>query len=59
LIREKLAATQGSSITMNILLLNLQMLLELLFISLVFLWQFFFSSLGVQSAYKGDLRYVT
>ena len=37
LIREMLAATQGSSIAMNILVMNLQKLLELLFVFFVFL----------------------
>jgi IS5 family transposase len=32
LIREKLALTQGSTIAMNILVMNLEMLLELLFV---------------------------
>lgn len=53
LIREKLATAQGSSIAVNILVMNLQKLLELLFVFLVFLWQFLVSSLGVQNANKG------
>lgn len=57
LIREKLAATQGSSIAVNILFMNLQKLLKLLVVFLVFLWQFLVSSLGIQSANKGVLRY--
>jgi IS5 family transposase len=57
LIREKLAATQGSSIAMNILVMNLQNLLELLFVFLAFLWQLLASSLGFQSANKVVLRY--
>lgn len=57
LIREKLAATQGSSIAMNILVMNLQKLLELLFAFIVFLWQLLTASLGVQSANNGVLRY--
>jgi IS5 family transposase len=57
LIREKLAATQGSSIAMNILVMNLQKLLELLFAFFVFLWQLLAASLGVQSANNGVLRY--
>jgi hypothetical protein len=39
LILEKLAATQGSSIAMNILVMNLQKLLELLFAFVVFVWR--------------------
>ena len=57
LIREKLAATQGSSIAMNILVMNLQKLLELLFAFIVLLWQLLAASLGVQSAHNGGLRY--
>ena len=57
LIREKLAATQGSSIAMNILVMNLQKLLELLFAFIVFLWQLLAASLGGQSADNGALRY--
>ena len=40
LILEKLPVTQGSSIAMNILVMNLQKLLELLFIFFIFLWGF-------------------
>ena len=36
LTREKLAVTQGSSIAMNVLVMNLQKLLELLFVLLAF-----------------------
>ena len=56
LIREKLAATQGSSIAMNILAMNLQKLLELLSF-IVFLWQLLAASLGIQSANNGVMRY--
>jgi len=34
LIREKLAATQGSAIALNVLVMNLEKLLELLFVLL-------------------------
>jgi len=44
LIREKLAATQGSSIAMNILVMNLQKLLELLFVFFDVLWRLLVSS---------------
>lgn len=57
LIREKLAITQGSSIAMNILVMNLQKLLELLFVFLVFFWQRLATSLGVQRAQKSALNY--
>lgn len=39
LIREKLIATQGSSIAMNILVMNLQKLLQLLFVFIGLFWQ--------------------
>lgn len=39
LIREKLIATQGSSIAMNILVMNLQNLLQLLFVFIGLCWQ--------------------
>jgi IS5 family transposase len=57
LIREKLAATQGSSIAMTILVMNLQKLLELLFVFIVFLWELLVSTLGLQRAYKEGLSY--
>ena len=57
LIREKLLTTQGSSIAMNILVMNLQKLLELLFVFFVFLWQLLASSPSGQSANKGCLSY--
>ncbi|QEY31238.1 hypothetical protein EVJ50_02210 [Synechococcus sp. RSCCF101] len=36
LIREKLAATQGSAIAINVLVMNLEKLLELLFVLVAF-----------------------
>jgi len=57
LIREKLAITQGSSIAINILVMNLQKLLELLFVFFVFLWQCFATFLGVHRAQKSALNY--
>ena len=57
LIREMLAATQGSSIAMNILVMNLQKLLELLFVFFVFLWELLVSTLGLQRANKVGLSY--
>ena len=57
MIREKLAATQGSAIAMNILVMNRQKLLELLFAFIVFLWQLLAASLGGQSADNGALLY--
>ena len=57
LIREKLAATQGSSIAMNILVMNLQKLLELLFVFFVFLWRLLVPSLGIKKANKEGLSY--
>ncbi len=57
LILEKLPVTQGSSIAMNILVMNLQKLLELLFIFFIFLWWLFDASLGLQRAHKEGLRY--
>jgi len=57
LIREKLARTQGSSIAMNILVMNLQKLLELLFVFIVLFWQRLATSLGVQRAQKSALHY--
>ncbi len=55
LIREKLAATQGSSIAMNILVMNLQKLLELLFVFFDVLWRLLVSCLGDQRANKEGL----
>jgi IS5 family transposase len=46
LIREKLAATQGSSIAINILVMKLQKLLEHLFVFFDILWWLLVSSLG-------------
>jgi len=57
LIHEKLARTLGSSIAMNILVMNLQKLLELLFVFSVFIWQRLATSLGVQIAQKSELHY--
>jgi len=57
LIREKLARKQGSSIALNILVMNLQKLLELLLSFFVFFWQRLATSLGVQRAQKSPLRY--
>mgnify|MGYP002825816070 CR=1 FL=1 len=44
LIREKLPATQGSSIAMNILMMNLQKLLELLCLFFALCWQLLVSA---------------
>jgi IS5 family transposase len=55
--REKLASTQGSSIAMNILVMNLQKLLELLFVLFVLLWQRWVSSPCVPRANKSCFGY--
>jgi IS5 family transposase len=57
LILEKLPAIQDSSITMNILVMNLQKLLEPLIISHTFLWGLFDASLGSQRADEEGLGY--
>jgi len=57
LILEKLPVTQGSSIAMNILVMNLQKLLELLFIFFIFLWGLLDVSLGLQRAHEEGLSY--
>jgi len=57
LIREKLATTQGSSIAMNILVMNLQKLLELLFLFFALLSRLLVSSLGLQRANEEGLIY--
>ena len=57
LILEKLPVTQGSSIAMNILVMNLQKLLELLFIFLIFLLGLLDASLGLQRGHEEGLSY--
>ena len=57
LISEKLASTQGSSIAMNILVMNLQKLLELLFLFFVFLWELLVSTLDLQRANMEGLSF--
>ena len=57
LILEKLPVTQGASIAMNILVMNLQKLLELLFIFLIFLLGLFDASLGLQRGHEEGLSY--
>jgi transposase len=57
LIREKLPATQGSSIAMNILVMNLQKLLELLFVFFALWWQLLASTVSAQSSNSGSLSY--
>jgi hypothetical protein len=47
LIREKLAITQGSTIALNILVMNLEKLLELLFVFLQPYYVFFWSMKAV------------
>ena len=44
LIREKLPATQGSSIAMNVLVMNLQKLLELFYLFFALCWQLLVSA---------------
>jgi IS5 family transposase len=44
LIREKLAATQGSTIAMNVLVMNLEKLLELLFVLVAYWLQLLLSN---------------
>jgi len=50
LIREKLPATQGSSIAMNVLVMNLQKLLELFCLFFVLCWQLLASAARALSA---------
>jgi transposase, IS5 family len=50
LIREKLPATQGSSIAMNVLVMNLQKLLELFCLFFVLCWQLLVSAARALSA---------
>ena len=57
LILEKIPVTQGSSIAMNILVMNLQKLLELLFIFFIFLWGLLDASLGLQRTHEEGLSY--
>ncbi len=44
LIREKLSATQGSTIALNVLVMNLEKLLELLFVIFAYLLRLLFSN---------------
>jgi hypothetical protein len=57
LIREKLSAAQASSIAMNILVMNLQKLLELLFVFFALWWQLLASTASAQSSNSGSLSY--
>ena len=57
LIREKLSATQGSSIAIHILLMNLQKVLELLVVFFNFQWRLLVSCLGHQRMNKESLIY--
>ena len=50
LIREKLMSTQGSSIAMNILVMNLQKLLQLLFVFIGLCWQLLIATTKTQRA---------
>lgn len=51
----RLAATQDSSIAMNVLVMNLQKLLKLLLSFLFSCGNLWFFSLGIQSANQGEL----
>lgn len=57
LIREKLPATQGSSIAMNVLVMNLQKLLELLGLFFVLCWQLLVTSVRALSSNSRGLSY--
>ena len=50
LIREKLAVTQGSTIALNVLVMNLEKLLELLFVLITALLRLFLVNESGQSA---------
>jgi hypothetical protein len=57
LIREKLPATQGSTIALNVLVMNLEKLLELLFVLVAIWMQLLTSSPAIQRANRGSLGY--
>ena len=57
LIREKLIATQGSSIAMNILVMNLQKLLQLLFVFIALCWQLLIATTKTQHASRALFPY--
>jgi len=57
LIREKLPATQGSAIALNVLVMNLEKLLELLFVLVAIWMQLLTSSPAIQRAKGGSLGY--
>ena len=57
LIREKLRATQGSSIAMNILVMNLQKLLRLLFVFIALCWQLLIATAKTQHANRALFPY--
>jgi hypothetical protein len=57
LIREKLPATQGSSIAMNVLVVNLQKLLELLCLFFALCWQLLVSAARALSSNSRELSY--
>jgi hypothetical protein len=57
LIREKLSATQGSSIAMNVLVMNLQKLLELLCLFFAHFWQLLVNAARALSANSRGLSY--
>jgi hypothetical protein len=57
LIREKLPATQGSSIAMNDLVMNLQKLMELLYLFFVLCWQLLVSTARALSSNSRELSY--
>ena len=57
LIREKLIATQGSSIAMNILVMNLQKLLRLLFVFIALCWQILIATAKTQHANRALFPY--
>ena len=55
LIREKLITTQGSSIAMNILVMNLQKLLQLLFVFIGLCWQLLIATIKTHHANRVHL----
>jgi hypothetical protein len=57
LIREKLPATQGSSIAMNILVMKLQKLLELLCLFFALCWQLLVTAARALSVNSRGLSY--
>ena len=57
LIREKLIETQGSSIAMNILVMNLQKLLQLLFAFIGLCWQILIATAKSQHANRALFTY--